>query len=105
MLDFGDLPVMTKADAEAIDFVVCNDGPHSRSRSPPLPPGRPVHALSNFVAGTDMPDVNVVIANKQDQSRVALIALASDCAREARQAKDVRVMVIERGAVRDLALA
>lgn len=61
--------------------------------------------FSNFVAGTDLPNVNAAVASEQGQSLVALIALASDLAREARQTKDVRALVIERGAVVDRALA
>ena len=61
--------------------------------------------FSNFVAGTDLPNVNAAIASEQGQSLVALIAFASDLAREARQTRDVRALVIERGAVVDRAIA
>jgi hypothetical protein len=61
--------------------------------------------FSNFVAGTDLPNVNAAVASEQGQSLVALIAFASDLAREARQTRDVRALVIERGAVVDRALA
>ena len=61
--------------------------------------------FSNFVAGTALPNVNAAIANEQGQSLVALIAFASDLAREARQTRDVRALVIERGAVVDRAIA
>ena len=60
--------------------------------------------FSNFVAGTDLPNVNAAVASEQAQSLVALIAFASDLAREAGQTKDVRTLVIERGAVVDRAL-
>ncbi|MBJ6123761.1 hypothetical protein [Sphingomonas mollis] len=61
--------------------------------------------FSNFVAGTDLPNVNAAIASEQSQSLVALIAFATDLAREARQTKDVRALVTERGSVVDRALA
>lgn len=61
--------------------------------------------FSNFVAGTDLPNVNTAVASEQGQSVVALIAFASDLARAARQTRDVRAVVIERGAVVDRALA
>jgi hypothetical protein len=61
--------------------------------------------FSNFVAGTDLPNVNAAVATEQGQSLVALIAFASDLAREARQTRNVRSLVIERGAVVDHALA
>ncbi|TVV71454.1 hypothetical protein [Sphingomonas solaris] len=61
--------------------------------------------FSNFAAGTDLPNVNAAIASEQGQSLVALIAFASDLAREARQTRDVRALVIERGAVVDRAIA
>lgn len=170
MLDFGDLSVMTKADAEAIGFVVCNDVPHKVIDLPDndstisaktsdgrrvtfnlqlhepggtarfvesqvyhcgIPLAEPFRikgldapktevsaeiiafadqvdqftGFSSFVAGTDMPNVNVAIASEQDQRLVALIALTTDLAREARQAKDVRGIVSKRGAVVDRALA
>ena len=61
--------------------------------------------FSDFVAGTDLPDINAAVASEQGQSLIALIAFASDLAREARQTKNVRALVIERGAVVDRALA
>jgi hypothetical protein len=61
--------------------------------------------FTNFVAGTDLPNVNTAIASEQGQSVVALIAFANDLAREARQTRDVRALVVERGAVVDRALA
>lgn len=61
--------------------------------------------FSNFVAGTDLPNINAAVASEQGQSLVALIAFASDLAREARQTKDVRALVIERGDVVDRVLA
>lgn len=61
--------------------------------------------FSNFVAGTDLPNVNATVASEQGQSLVALIAFAADLAREARQTTDVRALVIERGAVVDRALS
>ena len=61
--------------------------------------------FSNFVTGTDLPNVNAAVVSEQVQSLVALITFASDLAREARQTKDVRALVIERGAVVDRALA
>jgi hypothetical protein len=61
--------------------------------------------FSNFVAGTDLPNVNAAVASEQGQSLVALIAFATDLAREARRTKDVRALVIQRGAVVDRALA
>jgi hypothetical protein len=61
--------------------------------------------FNNFVAGTDLPNVNAAVASEQGQSLVALIAFASDLARESRQMRDVRALVIERGAVVDRALA
>jgi hypothetical protein len=61
--------------------------------------------FSNFVAGTDLPNVNAAFASEQGQSLVALIVFATDLAREARRAKDVRALVIQRGAVVDRALA
>ena len=61
--------------------------------------------FSNFVAGTDLPNINAAVASEQGQSLVVLIAFASDLAREARQTENVRALVIERGAVVDRALA
>jgi hypothetical protein len=61
--------------------------------------------FSNFVAGTDLPNVSAAVTSEQGQSLVALIAFASDLAREARQTRGVRALVIERGAVVDRALA
>ena len=61
--------------------------------------------FSNFVAGTDLPNVNAAVASEQAQSLVALIAFASDLAREAGQTRDVRALVTGRGAVVDRALA
>jgi hypothetical protein len=61
--------------------------------------------FTNFVAGTDLPNANAAIASEQGQSVVALIAFANDLAREARQTRDVRALVTERGAVVDRALA
>jgi hypothetical protein len=61
--------------------------------------------FSNFIAGTDLPNVNAAVASEQGQSLVALIAFASDLAREARQTRNVRALVIERGAVVDRTLA
>lgn len=61
--------------------------------------------FSNFVAGTDLPSVNAAVASEQGQSLLALIAFANDLAREARQTRDVRALVVERGAVVDRALA
>lgn len=61
--------------------------------------------FGGFVAGTDLPNVNAAVASEQGQSLVALIAFASDLAREARQTDDVRALVVERGAVVDRALA
>ena len=61
--------------------------------------------FSDFVAGTDLPDINAAVASEQGQSLVVLIAFASDLAREARQTENVRALVIERGAVVDRALA
>ncbi|MBB4619775.1 hypothetical protein [Sphingomonas abaci] len=61
--------------------------------------------FADFVAGTDLPNVNAAVANEQGQSLVALIAFADELAREARQTLDVRALVIERGAVVDRALA
>jgi hypothetical protein len=61
--------------------------------------------FTNFVAGTDLPNVNAAIASEQGQSVIALIAFASDLAREARQSRDVRALVVDRGAVVDRALA
>ncbi|MEG8038651.1 hypothetical protein QP166_04550 [Sphingomonas sp. LR60] len=61
--------------------------------------------FSNFVAGTDLPNVNAAVASEQGQSLVALIAFADALAREARQTRDVRALVVERGAVVDRALA
>jgi hypothetical protein len=61
--------------------------------------------FTNFVAGTDLPNVNAAVASEQGQSVVALIAFANDLAREARQTRDVRALVVERGAVVDRALA
>ncbi len=61
--------------------------------------------FSNFVAGTDLPNVNAAVASEQAQSLVALIAFASDLAREAEQTRDVRALVTGRGAVVDRALA
>ncbi|KQN16503.1 hypothetical protein ASE89_07725 [Sphingomonas sp. Leaf30] len=61
--------------------------------------------FTNFVAGTDLPNVNAAVASEQGQSVVALIAFANDLVREARQTGDVRALVIERGAIVDRALA
>lgn len=61
--------------------------------------------FTNFVAGTDLPNVNAAVASEQGQSLVALIAFADELAREARQTRDVRALVVERGAVIDRALA
>jgi len=61
--------------------------------------------FSNFVAGTDLPNVNAAIASEQGKSLVALIAFAGELAREARQTRDVRALVVEHGAVVDRALA
>ncbi|WP_156357788.1 hypothetical protein [Sphingomonas sp. Leaf62] len=61
--------------------------------------------FTNFVAGTDLPNINAAVASEQGQSLVALIAFADDLAREARQVRDVRALVLERGAVVDRALA
>lgn len=60
--------------------------------------------FTNFVAGTDLPNVNAAIASEQGQSVVALIAFANDLAREARQTRGVRALVVERGTVVDRAL-
>jgi len=61
--------------------------------------------FSNFFAGSDLPNVNAAIASEQGQSLVALIAFADELSREARQTRDVRALVVERGAVVDRALA
>ncbi|KQM89543.1 hypothetical protein ASE70_16330 [Sphingomonas sp. Leaf22] len=61
--------------------------------------------FTNFVASTDLPNINAAVASEQGQSLVALIAFADDLAREARQVRDVRALVLERGAVVDRALA
>ena len=61
--------------------------------------------FTNFVAGTDLPNVNAAIAGEQGQSLVALIAFAGELAREARRTGDVRALVIARGATVDRALA
>lgn len=61
--------------------------------------------FTDFVAGTDLPDINAAVAGEQGQSLLALIAFADDLAREARQVRDVRALVIGRGAVVDRALA
>lgn len=61
--------------------------------------------FTNFVAGTDLPNVNAAVASEQGQSLVALIAFADELAREARQTRDLRALVVERGAVIDRALA
>lgn len=61
--------------------------------------------FGSFVTGTDLPNINAAVASEQGQSLVALIAFASDLAREARQTQDVRALVVERGVVVDRALA
>lgn len=61
--------------------------------------------FTNFVAGTDLPNVNAAVASEQGQSLVALIAFADELAREARQTRDVRALVVERGTIVDRALA
>lgn len=61
--------------------------------------------FTNFVAGTDLPNVNAAVASEQGQSLVALISFAHELAREARQTREVRALVVERGAVVDRALA
>jgi hypothetical protein len=60
--------------------------------------------FANFVAGTDLPNVNAAVASEQGQSVVALIGFANDLAREAGQTRNVRALVVERGAVVDRAL-
>jgi hypothetical protein len=61
--------------------------------------------FTNFVAGTDLPNVNAAAASEQGKSLVALIAFANELAREARQTRDVRALVAARGYVVDRALA
>ncbi|MGN7161178.1 hypothetical protein [Sphingomonas sp. SAFR-052] len=61
--------------------------------------------FTNFVAGTDLPNVNAAVASEQRQSLIALIAFADELAREARRTRDVRALVVRQGAVVDRALA
>lgn len=61
--------------------------------------------FSNFVAGSDLPNVNAAVASEQGQSLIALIAFADELACEARQTRDVRALIVERGGVVDRALA
>ena len=61
--------------------------------------------FAGFVSGTDLPDVGAAVASEQGQSLVALIAFAHDLAREAGRVRDVRQLVVARGAAVDRALA
>jgi len=61
--------------------------------------------FSNFVAGTDLPGINAAVQSEQGQSFVALIAFADELAREARQTRDVRALVLASGGTVDRALA
>lgn len=61
--------------------------------------------FTNFVAGTDLPDINAAAATEQGKSLVALIAFADELAREAGQTRDVRALVVAKGVVVDRALA
>ncbi len=61
--------------------------------------------FGNFVAGTDIPDIDAAAASEQGQSLIALIAFADALAREARDTKAVRALVATRGAAVDRALS
>lgn len=61
--------------------------------------------FANFAAGTDIPGIGAAAASEQGQSLIALIAFADALAREARDTRAVRALVVERGATVDRALA
>lgn len=64
-----------------------------------------VARFANVAAGTDIPGIDQAAASEQGQSLIALIAFASDLAREANDVRKVRALVVERGQAVDRALA
>ncbi|HEX8446755.1 MAG TPA: hypothetical protein VF649_09085 [Sphingomonas sp.] len=61
--------------------------------------------FADFVGGRDLPSGGAVLATEQGQSLTALIVFAAELAREARDARRVRAIVLARGDVVDRALA